>query len=97
MFATASSLPSSNSMTSVSNDLSLSIKAYNIYGYFTVAASVGIIYDWALTFEQEVELFWKRRWSLVSILYLSIRYVGIVYVVLRMLSMSPHVFRVCFF
>ncbi|KAG2351372.1 hypothetical protein BDR07DRAFT_46578 [Suillus spraguei] len=61
----------------------LSIKAYNIYGYFTVAASVGIIYDWALTFEQEVELFWKRRWSLVSILYLSIRYVGIVYVVLR--------------
>ncbi|KAG1821216.1 hypothetical protein EV424DRAFT_1644414 [Suillus variegatus] len=52
----------------------------------TVAASVGVIYDWVLTFGQEVELFWKGRRSLMTILYLSIRYVGIGYVILKMLS-----------
>ncbi|KAG2043320.1 hypothetical protein BDR03DRAFT_412261 [Suillus americanus] len=57
--------------------------------YFTVAASVGVIYDWALTFGQEVELFWRQRWSLMTILYLSIRYVGIGYVVLKMLINVP--------
>ncbi|KAG1744061.1 uncharacterized protein EDB91DRAFT_209560 [Suillus paluster] len=49
--------------------------------YFTVAASVGVIYDCALTFGQEVELFWRQRWSLMTIMYLSLRCLGISYIV----------------
>ncbi|KIK45380.1 hypothetical protein CY34DRAFT_801751 [Suillus luteus UH-Slu-Lm8-n1] len=48
---------------------------------FLVAASVGAIYDWVLSFEQEVELIWMQRWSLMTILYLSVRYGGIVFAV----------------
>ncbi|KAG2043311.1 hypothetical protein BDR03DRAFT_411772 [Suillus americanus] len=65
------------------------INSYYIFSYFTVAVSVGVIYDWALTFGQEVELFWRRRWSPMTILYLSVRYVGIGYVVLKMLINVP--------
>ncbi|KAG2055313.1 hypothetical protein BDR06DRAFT_954073 [Suillus hirtellus] len=57
-------------MTTVSN-----VNSYSIFSYFTVAASVGVIYDWVLTFGQE-----KGRRSLMTVLYLSIRYVGIGYV-----------------
>ncbi|KAG1849763.1 hypothetical protein F4604DRAFT_1810333, partial [Suillus subluteus] len=45
------------------------------------AASVGLVYDWALTFGREVELIWRQRWSLMTFLYLAVRYVGIGYVV----------------
>lgn len=78
-------------MTIVSNDPSWwpLINSSRIFGYFTVAASVGVIYDWALTFGQEVELFWCRRWSLMNVLYLSIRYIGLGYVVLKMLTNIP--------
>ncbi|KAG2126267.1 hypothetical protein DEU56DRAFT_916071 [Suillus clintonianus] len=46
---------------------------------FPVAAAVALTYDWvfpALTFGQEVELVWRQRWSLVTVLYLSLRYLG---------------------
>ncbi|KAG2055314.1 hypothetical protein BDR06DRAFT_954074 [Suillus hirtellus] len=78
-------------MTLVSNDSSWwpFINSYRIFSYFTVAASVGVIYDWVLTFGQEVELFWKGRRSLMTVLYLSIRYVGIGYVILKVLINVP--------
>ncbi|KAG1771954.1 hypothetical protein EV702DRAFT_628496 [Suillus placidus] len=80
--------PSSNSMTVVSNDPSWwpVINANLISSYFIVAASVGLIYDWALTFGQEIELIWRRRWSLMTFLYLSVRYVGIGYAVINVLT-----------
>ncbi|KAG2132955.1 hypothetical protein DEU56DRAFT_913985 [Suillus clintonianus] len=56
---------------------------------FPVAASVGVAYDWvfpALIFGQEVELVWKQRWSLMTVLYLSVRYLGILYAVLNIPS-----------
>ncbi|KAG2032091.1 hypothetical protein BDR03DRAFT_970889 [Suillus americanus] len=40
----------------------------------------------ALTFAQEVELIWRQRWSLMTFLYLSVRYAGIGYVVMVMLA-----------
>ncbi|KAG1890099.1 hypothetical protein F4604DRAFT_646619 [Suillus subluteus] len=78
-------------MTLVSNDPILwsSVNPQYIFSYFTVAASVGVIYEWVLTFGQEIELFWRQRWSLMTILYLSLRYVGIGYVVLKMLINVP--------
>ncbi|KAG1743996.1 uncharacterized protein EDB91DRAFT_1346063 [Suillus paluster] len=47
------------------------------------------MYDWALTFAQEVELVWRQRWSLMTILYLSVRYLGIMYAVLIILAGIP--------
>ncbi|KAG2338071.1 hypothetical protein BDR05DRAFT_728610 [Suillus weaverae] len=47
------------------------------------------MYDWALTFGQEVELIWRQRWSLMAVLYLTIRYVGIGYAVLKTLPNIP--------
>ncbi|KAG2356182.1 hypothetical protein BDR07DRAFT_1380994 [Suillus spraguei] len=57
-------------MTVVSNDPIWwhAINNGRTCSYFIVAASVGVIYDSALTFAQEVELFW-------------LRYIGIVYAV----------------
>ncbi|KAG1839451.1 hypothetical protein DFJ58DRAFT_106010 [Suillus subalutaceus] len=78
-------------MTLVSNDPSWwsLINANLISSYFIVAASVGLMYDWALTFGQEVELIWRQRWSLMTFLYLSVHYVGIGFVVMSMLVDVP--------
>ncbi|KAG1799756.1 uncharacterized protein HD556DRAFT_1439412 [Suillus plorans] len=54
------------------------------YG-FVVAASAGVMYDWVVTFGQEVELVWRQRWSLVTVLFLSVRYLGISYAVTNIL------------
>ncbi|KAG2355893.1 hypothetical protein BDR07DRAFT_1492593 [Suillus spraguei] len=43
----------------------------------------------ALTFGQEVELIWKQRWSLITVLYLGVRYLGIVFASLAVLSSVP--------
>ncbi|KAG2133242.1 uncharacterized protein EDB93DRAFT_886046 [Suillus bovinus] len=59
-------------------------------GYvFAVAAFVGVTYDCALTFGQEVELVWRQRWSLMTVLYLGVRYLGILYAALTILLAAP--------
>ncbi|KAG1766839.1 hypothetical protein EV702DRAFT_784574 [Suillus placidus] len=87
----ARSVSSSNSMTLVSNDPSWwpLINANIIGSYFIVVGCAGIIYDWVLTFAQEVELIWRQRWSLMTFLYLSVRYIGIGYVVMYILWSVP--------
>ncbi|KAG1776700.1 hypothetical protein EV702DRAFT_1279221, partial [Suillus placidus] len=62
-----------------------------ISSYFVAAGSAGIMYDWALTFGQEVELIWRQRWSLMTLLYLSVRYVGILFAVINILLYIPTV------
>ncbi|KAG2051498.1 hypothetical protein BDR06DRAFT_1022696 [Suillus hirtellus] len=43
-----------------------------------------------LTFGQEVELVWQRkRWSMMTIMYLFVRYIGIGYSVMEILSSTP--------
>ncbi|KAG1784841.1 uncharacterized protein HD556DRAFT_1425715, partial [Suillus plorans] len=63
-------------MTFVSNDPSwwpfLNLDIF--IGYWAVAAGVVVVYDWVLTFGQE-----RQRWSLMTVLYLTIRYIGIPY------------------
>ncbi|KIK43584.1 hypothetical protein CY34DRAFT_695086 [Suillus luteus UH-Slu-Lm8-n1] len=78
-------------MTLVSNDPSwwLSINAYSISSYYIVAAYVVLLYDWALTFGQEVELIVRRRWSLMTVLYLTVRYGGMIYAVIRISFAVP--------
>ncbi|KAG1905218.1 uncharacterized protein F5891DRAFT_1183159 [Suillus fuscotomentosus] len=44
---------------------------------FAVSTFAAVVYDYVLTLGKEIELIWKQRWSLMTILYLSIRYVGL--------------------
>ncbi|KAG2047642.1 hypothetical protein BDR06DRAFT_1013655 [Suillus hirtellus] len=59
------------------------INSHIIFSYLMVAASVGVIYDWMLAFGQEVELIWKQHWSSMTVLYLTVRYVGIIYAIMN--------------
>ncbi|KAG1754114.1 hypothetical protein EDD22DRAFT_957459 [Suillus occidentalis] len=45
----------------------------NIDLHFAVAAGVVLVHDWVLTVGQEIELIWKQRWSLMTVLYLLVR------------------------
>ncbi|KAG2107481.1 uncharacterized protein F5147DRAFT_774310 [Suillus discolor] len=56
---------------------------------FAVAAFVVITYDWALTLGREVELVWRQRWSLMTVMYLSVRYLGILSAALSMVYNVP--------
>ncbi|KAG2744734.1 hypothetical protein P692DRAFT_201869084 [Suillus brevipes Sb2] len=70
-------------MTVVSDDPSWwpIIHSQLFYSYWIVASGVVVVYDWVLTLGQEIELIWKQRWSLMTVLYLVIRYIGIPFVV----------------
>ncbi|KAG1798940.1 uncharacterized protein HD556DRAFT_162006 [Suillus plorans] len=61
------------------------------FSYWTVASGVVVVYDWVLTLGQEIELIWKQRWSLMTVLYLIIRYIGIPYSVGIVLEIMPSV------
>ncbi|KAH7925168.1 hypothetical protein BV22DRAFT_453148 [Leucogyrophana mollusca] len=50
--------------------------------YVSMAASAAVVYDQVLTFSQEVDLIWRRRWSLTTVLYLVARYSGTISVIL---------------
>ncbi|KAG2341206.1 hypothetical protein BDR05DRAFT_462451 [Suillus weaverae] len=77
-------------MTLVSNDPSWwpMINSFRLSGYFTFASSTALIYDWILTFGQEVELIWRQRFSSMTILYLSVRYIGIPYYIINIMMSS---------
>lgn len=45
----------------------------------------------ALTFGQELELVWRQRWSCMTILYISVRYIGISSSVMGILPNHPSV------
>ncbi|KAG1817880.1 hypothetical protein EV424DRAFT_1540232 [Suillus variegatus] len=77
-------------MTYVSNDHSWwpFISSHIFFGYWMVAAVVVVVYDWVLTLGQEIELIWRQHWSLMTVLYLIIRYIGIPYSVVHLLGMS---------
>ncbi|KAG2106603.1 uncharacterized protein F5147DRAFT_837831 [Suillus discolor] len=66
-------------MTYVSNDPTWwpQINFNILLSYWAVAAGVVVAYDWVLTLGQEIELIWRQRWSLMTVLYLTIRYIGI--------------------
>ncbi|KAG1754698.1 hypothetical protein EDD22DRAFT_957419 [Suillus occidentalis] len=77
-----------SNMTLISNDPSWwpYIDAHFSFSYWIVAAGVVVAYDWVLTVGQEIELIWRQRWSLMTVLYLVIRYIGIFYSVVNVLG-----------
>ncbi|KAG2103779.1 uncharacterized protein F5147DRAFT_838482 [Suillus discolor] len=80
-------------MTYVSNDPSHwpYISLIFFFSYWAVAAGVVVVYDWVLTLGQEIELIWRQRWSLMTVLYLIIRYIGIPYSIVNILEAMPSV------
>ncbi|KAG2101131.1 hypothetical protein BD769DRAFT_1697337 [Suillus cothurnatus] len=78
-------------MTIVSNDPSWwpIINSGIFFSYWTVAAGIVVVYDWLLTLGQEVELIWRQHWSLMTVLYLVVRYIGIPYSVANILITVP--------
>lgn len=60
-----------------------------ISSYFLVASSAVVVYDWVLTLGQEVELVWEQRCTLMTVLYICVRYIGILYCVANMLWYLP--------
>ncbi|OAX31732.1 hypothetical protein K503DRAFT_54826 [Rhizopogon vinicolor AM-OR11-026] len=67
------------------------ISLYREFSYFQAASLIVVVYDWVLTFGQEFELIWRQRWSIMSVLYLSIRYLAIPYIILSMLAYPPSI------
>lgn len=63
------------------------IETYRVLSYFIVMASIVMIYDWTLTFGQELELVWRQHWSLMTFLYLYVRYVGILFSAINILTL----------
>ncbi|KAG2355207.1 hypothetical protein BDR07DRAFT_558368 [Suillus spraguei] len=80
-------------MTTITNDPSLwpLISGNIFYNHWTIAAGVVVLYDWVLTLGQEIELIWRQRWSLITVLYLVIRYIGIPYSVINFLVNMPFI------
>lgn len=62
-----------------------------IYSYCTISAGIVVLYDWVLKIGQEIELIWRQRWSLITVLYLMIRYIGISYSVINFLLIMPFI------
>lgn len=62
------------------------INVYRVSSYFVVASATAVAYDWVLTFGQEFELVWRRRWSLMTVLYFCVRCIGILYSALNIAS-----------
>ncbi|OAX37153.1 hypothetical protein K503DRAFT_771791 [Rhizopogon vinicolor AM-OR11-026] len=76
-------------MALVSNDPIFwpTISFYREYSYFTVASFTIVVYDWEMTFGQEVlELIWRQRWSILIVLYLNLSYTGMLFTVIVILA-----------
>ncbi|KAG2107449.1 uncharacterized protein F5147DRAFT_837376 [Suillus discolor] len=63
----------------------------NLGSGIAVAAFVAVTYDWSLTFGQEVELIWRQHWSLMTVLYLSTRYLGMLCAAMAILGFIIYV------
>ncbi|KIK40699.1 hypothetical protein CY34DRAFT_254205 [Suillus luteus UH-Slu-Lm8-n1] len=57
--------------------------------YFVAASSTAVIYDWALTFGQEFEFILRQRWTFMTLLYVFVRYFGILVSVMNLLLNLP--------
>jgi hypothetical protein len=50
-----------------------------------------VLYEYAITFDQEVSTIWKRRFTATSILLLSTRWVLVLSVILQLMPAVPKV------
>ncbi|KAG1862309.1 hypothetical protein F4604DRAFT_1683962 [Suillus subluteus] len=68
------------------------ISSSSLVNYFVAASSTVVVYDWVLTFGQEddaIDLGQKQRWSFMTVLYICVRYIGILFSAINILSILP--------
>ncbi|KAG1888841.1 hypothetical protein F4604DRAFT_1915901 [Suillus subluteus] len=65
------------------------ISSARFSSYFVAASSAAVVYDWALTFGQEFELILRQRWSFMTVLYICVRYIGILFSLVNILTNLP--------
>ncbi|GJE90609.1 hypothetical protein PsYK624_067530 [Phanerochaete sordida] len=53
------------------------------------AVSALTLYEYAITFDQEVQAVWRRRWTISSLLLLSIRAVMVISAIFQLVSLLP--------
>ncbi|KIJ64963.1 hypothetical protein HYDPIDRAFT_28304 [Hydnomerulius pinastri MD-312] len=51
--------------------------ALQLNNYMSVGAATAIAYDYVLTLPEEIEHIWMRRWTLMTLLFFVVRYVGL--------------------
>ncbi|EIW78550.1 hypothetical protein CONPUDRAFT_138778 [Coniophora puteana RWD-64-598 SS2] len=61
----------------VRRDLSMSVRRDETAENYYVVGMVLVTYDWLLNFSTEVDVVWRRRFSLASVLYLLLRYMSL--------------------
>ncbi|KIK27456.1 hypothetical protein PISMIDRAFT_186063 [Pisolithus microcarpus 441] len=49
--------------------------------FLQVALTTLLVYNCVLSWDDEVEFIWKKRFSSISVIYLILRYLGIAYMV----------------
>ncbi|KAK7692856.1 hypothetical protein QCA50_004491 [Cerrena zonata] len=52
------------------------------------AVATMVIYDYIVTFDREVELIWRKPWSIIKAVYLWHRYFGVVCVILQVIALT---------
>ena len=58
-----------------------------------IALAVLLLYEWIITFDEEVELFWRKKRSVATLLFLLNRYIPLAYALSDFAS--PTTFEVC--
>ncbi|KAF8556921.1 hypothetical protein OG21DRAFT_507966 [Imleria badia] len=59
--------------------------------YITLVIVTAVTYDYVLTFSREVDYVWHRSWTLVSTMFVLIRYVGLCFAIVASLDGSAFV------
>lgn len=86
---------SSDSASVEAEVIDLASKFFNV-NCSIIAAAVLMVYDTALTFDREVICVWKRKFSLVTILFICMRYGTLVSkVISTMMGVIPQEFLYC--
>ncbi|RDB30268.1 hypothetical protein Hypma_007175 [Hypsizygus marmoreus] len=47
----------------------------------SVACLTWVMYDTLASLDEEIEYIWKARWTIVKVLYISMRYFGLLWVI----------------
>ncbi|KAK1223691.1 hypothetical protein PQX77_013426, partial [Marasmius sp. AFHP31] len=65
-------------MTPTLLDFTPLLTNYKIVAYAKVVSLAVLIYDTVITFDQEYRYIWQRKWHVVKVLYLCVRYLAFV-------------------
>ncbi|KAF8553830.1 hypothetical protein OG21DRAFT_1177121 [Imleria badia] len=74
----------------MSSDLQSVLEYFQMNDYIAVVIATAIIYDYLLNFSREVEYVWHRPWTWVSTIFVLVRYTGLSWPILFVLSESSY-------